>query len=322
MSNVMTSKAFAEQFCRLHTVKYNLVKADTLSSKYVSEWLIGAVSNCDSRVADDFPMISKKMRDEPTQFFRRSGLWITMKVFLQLSLTITLGEERGKNIYKLIMLKCMTNICSDLSEYANWHPNTIDTAVEMIAKVARRVEKLTEMPDYVQLANSVKQEAFDCISMVRKLVQKQHEELCSESYSKETKKMSKLSKLKSNMDHKLSPDLMSYLESRKNANYRIPLKLKKVTEDVEIDFDPTTPPDIRKIAMLERHGNDHEPLRMLCDAENWVLTYLGETEDASDVQYLRNLTNEYLPKARHFYRNEPVGYSRMILTILKIIQVR
>lgn len=317
----MASNAFAEQICHLHTVKYNSDKADPSSSKYVSQWLIGAVSNCDSRVADDFPIISKKMRDEPTQFFRRDGLWIAMKVFLQLSLTITLGEERGKYIYKLIMLKYMANICSDLSKYADWRPNSIDRAVEMIAKVARRVEKLTEMPDYVLLANDVKQEALDCISMVRKHVQKQHEEVCSESYSKENKKMSRLAKLRSDMDHKLSPELIGYLESRKNANYRIPLKVKKATEDEEIDFDPTTPPDIGKIAKLELDGNDHETLRLLCEAENWVLTYLDETQDTCDVQYLRDLTNEYLPKARHFYRDEPVGYSRMVLTILKIIQV-
>lgn len=95
MSDLITSDAFAEQICHLHEVKCNRENADVSRPKDMSQWLIGAVSNRNSQVAIDFPIVSKKMRDDPGTGFRRSGLWIAMKVFLQLGLTITLGEWNG-----------------------------------------------------------------------------------------------------------------------------------------------------------------------------------------------------------------------------------
>lgn len=138
--------------------------------------------------------------------------------------------------------------------------------------------------------------------------------------SEENKNNGDLRKLKFDDVHKLSLDFISYLEQRKNANYRIPVKDEIAQKNMEIHFDPTTPPVIRRITEL-RNDDSEEMLRVLCDTENWVLTYLGETQDGSDVQYLRNLAKEYIGKARHFYRDQPVGYSRMVLTVLKIIQV-
>lgn len=321
MSDLIKSDAFAEQICHLHKEKCNREIADMPRPKNVLQWLIGAMSNRDSHVAADFPVVSKKMRDEPGTGYRRSGLWISMKAFLQLSLTITLGETHGTYMYKLIVMKVMAAVCNRLSECAcaELSLSTIDTAVEMIAKVARRIEKLTNYSDvtvFTQLTAEVKAETCESIAKVRKLVQAQHQKV----QRKETKKNCDLRKLAFNDVHKLSRDLTSYLEQRKNANYRIPVKDEVPKVNIEINFDPATPPIIHRITELPNENSD-EMFRVLCDAENWVLTYLGETHDERDVRYLRDLATQYFEKARHFYRDEPVGYSRMVLTILKIIQV-
>lgn len=56
-------------------------------------------------------------------------------------------EWNGKHMYKLIMLKLMATICNRLSDCTDLGLNTIDTAIEMIAKVARRIEKIANFPD-------------------------------------------------------------------------------------------------------------------------------------------------------------------------------
>lgn len=321
MSDLIFSHAFVEQICYLHESKCGREKSDVSSPKYVSQWLLGALSNRDSHVAANFPIISKKMRDEPGPSFRRSGLWITIKAFLQLSLTITSGETHGKYFYKLIMLKFMAEMCKRLCDYGESSVNSVDTAIEMIAKVARRIDKLEHFPGVAvhnRLTEKVKAEVSRYIADVRRLVQKQHKKL----HTKETKQLSPLKRTKFDEDvvHKLSTGFTQYLEQRKNDNYRIPVKDEAPEIKMEEDFDPAKQPDIHRIQELRNDDSD-ETLRVLCDAENWVLTYLGETQVMEDVKYLRGLATKYFGKAHHFYRNEPVGYSRMVLTILKIIKV-
>lgn len=341
MSKLIKSKDFAEQISHLHEMNRNRIieggkgeapfqiDIDASTAKYVSQWLIGAASNRESKVSTKFPSISKKMRDEPGQGFRRSGLWVTIKVFLQLSLTIALGATNGKYMYKLVMLRFMSTMCECFSEYSERNLN-IDTAVEVIAKTARRIEKLANFPDasvYTQsmldLTAEVKAEAIECIAMVRDILQKTHKKMLSRE-TKETK-LNTTGQLKfdEHIFHKLSLNFDNYLKRRNNAICRIVLKEEKCEQDVKIKFEfeifnAANVPDVQQMAKL---SNDRETLRFLCDVENWVLIYLDDSQKKSDVKYLRDLATEYLAKALHFYKNDPVAYSTMVLTILKIIQV-
>ncbi|CAL8123847.1 unnamed protein product [Orchesella dallaii] len=122
----------------------------------VSDWIVGALvpatPNCTS---DEEPfqklLISKKFRDEVTQQmssraipFRRSGMWTSIKVVLQLKLLMNMKNENDTRItYKIIMLRILTYICQ---QYTNQcHSIDWDLTSQMLAKISRRVCKLENM---------------------------------------------------------------------------------------------------------------------------------------------------------------------------------
>lgn len=135
LSDLIRSEVFAKQICHLNEIKQTKGDsptkndADLSNPKYVTQWIIGAASDRNSRTTD-FPIISKKMRDDPGHGFRRSGLWITMKVLLQLGLINALNSaSHGKYMYKLVILKFMSKMCNYLGDYseAGLSVDTFDT---------------------------------------------------------------------------------------------------------------------------------------------------------------------------------------------------
>lgn len=268
------------------------------------------------------------MRDEPTHGFRRSGLWITMKVLLQLGLTIAFNSaSQGKYIYKLIMLKFMSAMCGHFSEYSETllTCDTIDRVVEILAKTARRVDKLTDIPDDCvdksainNLAIDVKDETIECIEKIRKMLDLDHKKM--QGSVKQSTNLSTVGQLKfeEHINHNVL-ELNEYVKERKIFHEP---KTEKCEEDdtssgQEFEFfDPNAAPDIQKIKSLDI---ENEWLQFLNDVENWVLSCLDESE--VQLEYLRSLATRYSDKAHHFYKNDPIGYSRMVLTMLKIIQV-
>lgn len=88
-------------------------------------------------ISEDIIPIQKSIKDEALSTdFRRSGLWATMKVALQLGLVEELGEVSGK-LYKLIMIKLLCQIIKE-------HNQTSDMALmmELLTKLAGKIEKL------------------------------------------------------------------------------------------------------------------------------------------------------------------------------------
>lgn len=326
ISNLIKSDVFAEQIGHFVELKRdkndakNQMDADATMQKYFSQWLVGAASDRVSNVATNFPIISKKMRDEPGQGFRRSGLWIAIKVFLQLGLTIELGETNGKLLYKLIMLRFMSTMCSYLCDVSELNLN-VDTAVHMLGKTARRVEKLNNFcavnPSIFKLVDTLKTETTDRLRKVR-LVLQQHQE----RHVIKDNKLSMQKKLKfvEHVQHELSTEFIMYLEQRKGSNNCGYVKMEKIEPDEEMieyaDYDPSVAPNI-----FQTLDNEFDTLHHFSHVENWVLSYLdGMSRDVTPM-YLRDLAIDYQGKARDFYRKDPTGYSRMVLTILKIIQV-
>ena len=79
------------------------------------------------------------MRGEARRPFRRSPIWMAAKVVLQLLLSTELGDEaRARLVYKLVVLKLLLRFleCSSLEQ------QDTGTAMQMLAKVARRMLKL------------------------------------------------------------------------------------------------------------------------------------------------------------------------------------
>lgn len=147
---MLGSVEFANQLCLLHdmeSTKNNI-------SDYLTKWLVTVLGDRSSTTAtaQDFPAITKKVRDEVCDTFRRSGHWMTIKVLLHLNLTIELGSADGSVVYKLIMLKFLTSVC-DL--YNGFAVLDIDLMNQMLAKLARRIEKLTNKDEPMETSNDI-----------------------------------------------------------------------------------------------------------------------------------------------------------------------
>lgn len=305
----------------------NLIDADVPCSKDVTQWLIGAASNSESHVDKGFPIVSKKMRDEPGPGFRRSGFWITMKAFLQLGLTITMGKVEGRYMYKMIMLRFMSAMCGYLSEYTVVNLK-IDTAAEMMAKTARRIDKLVNLSagtseSAVELSADVKADAIENISKIRQILETHHQQMQSYEAGKCQLSTQRRMRFDADVVHKLSPEFLEYLEQMRNANYQMQMgnaKAARNSGDHEASFVPAVQPDIDEFT---RPNNDRDMLELLNYVENWALDHLNRNDNPTPkAKYLRELFANYLGKAQNFYRNDPLGYSKMVLTSLKIIQVR
>lgn len=338
-SKLIKSQIFAEQISHLngtHCIQAderdkgearNYINAEVPCSKDVIEWLFGAVSNRRSYVDRNLPIISKKMRDEPGLGFRRSGLWISLKVFLQLSLTIILGEKHGKHIYKLIMLRFMSTMCSYLSEYQKSNLS-IDTANEMLGKIARRIDKLTNFTDTDSLTQSVldltsqlRAEAVKSVSEIRHILDMHHKKMQHAEATKCRLSTQKQLHFEEHVIHKLSPEFREYLKQLRNVNGSKYVDSATTTADsCEMVFIPQDKPCLKQFTDL---SDPHKMLQILNYVENWVLTHLsGTNTQLPSSNYLRKLAIKYLGKAQHFYDRDPLGYSRMVLTMLKIIKVR
>lgn len=325
ISDLIKSEVFAEQIGHFHELKRDKseakikLDADTSKRKYVTQSLVGAVSDRHSEAPPDFPIISKKMRDEPGQGSRRSGLWIAIKVFLQLGLRIELGAQQGHCVYKAVMLRFMSNLAHFYKDASEQVLN-VDTAVEMLAKLARRVEKLNRLHVInPSLVAELRVETTARIKAIRQRLDRHYARHVSKPNSLSTQK-----KLRFNEDiqQKMSNDFTEYMDQRKNTIYRELVKTEKIEADKEINensvYDPLAAPDLHRLTVL---NNENNALRIFSHIENWVLEHLDRLARNVSPVYLRDLGIEYLTKARDWYKDDPLGYSRMVLTVLQIIRV-
>lgn len=351
---------------------------------YCSQWLLGVVSNRSTVVEKEYRVISKKMRDEIIMGagslpFRRSGFYTAMKVFLQLSLTIVLGDERGKFLYKLIMLKFMCRSYND---------KTIDDdiAVQIITKMARRMDKIAHYSksfnelgsELVELKNAIICSAQDFVKDVRTKMDKKNRSIL-ESECKRSK-LQPLPGLLFERDiiHKI-PKILRYIEFRKQnivsesvnetskprpiirqpslyrqntyhvtfgnfeniheapsnfmyANIRaeyspywsdetLSKSATKTPQPREITRHPWQNVDRPEVHKIQNVYGEIDTLQLLSDVENWILATLDRNYPNLDAEYLYELTAAYKSKAQEFYRDDCFGYTKMVLAMLKIIQV-
>lgn len=113
---------------------------------------------------------------------------MSIKVLLQHNLTLQLGAENGKLIYKIVMLQFSISICALYKEYQTFD---IDLLSQMIAKLARRIEKMpiiceTTPKDIASVFNSVIKEAKDSIKTIRQKIDSQIKKLQREIEKKST----------------------------------------------------------------------------------------------------------------------------------------
>lgn len=336
---MLKSEEFAEQIQHLNSKKMSRAMSKSKKSQnefdedrnvshpmYVSQWLVAVASSRCSKVNEACPVISKKMRDEVIKGkgkgdlpFRRSGFYTCMKVFLQLGLTIELGSNHAKFIYKLAMLKFISGVCQDHSVDAH-------IAIHMLAKIARRMEKIRKCElsvddnceGLVDLKKRVLLDAGRIIHIEREKMNESYDAI--EANERRKSFLEPMPKLPFEEDiiH-IIPNLLEHMKVR-NAkavsdpvdNYPHPRQI------IRHAWHNMAFPEVNRLNQI---SGEIDVSQLLADFEHWILVALDENYRNYTASSLRALATAYMSKARSFYQNDCFGYSKMVLAMLKIIQV-
>lgn len=300
---------------------------DVANDSFVSEWLCASLSNRSSAVASnaDFPQITKKIRDEIVydkgdKPFRRSGMWMTIKIFLQLNLCIEYGEIEGTVRYKALLLEAMCKM-SKVWLRSDFADINIDLAMQMLAKIARRNEKLNRFAaNFGEIVEPIKKTVIETIKDVRSKIDLQFQNLIARDELVASYEPLTNVDFESHIVHTI-PQLKSYTQKRIHFqpakseidNFPRPETIARHREN-NIRF-----PDI---SLLSEPKSSEDKLNLaLVDIEIWIAKHLETQCRSADVSAIRKLTFAYSETAKAFYTGDPLGGSRMILSILKIIQV-
>lgn len=287
---------------------------------YVSQWLLAIASSRSSKVNEEFPMISKKMRDEVIMGqeylpFRRSGFYTALKVFLQLGLTIEMKGKRGKFVYKLVMLKFMSGFCIKPSVDA-------DIVIQMLAKIARRIEKIRSSVEcagelgieLITMKNMIMDDAMETIRVTRETLNANFDVMQTNVRLREMQRLP----FEQDVNHQI-PKLLAYIEKRnaESASESVDNNpyAKHITRHA---WENMTFPDVNKLSQV---SGEIDVLQLLADFEHWILVALEENYRKYTATKIRTLATAYMSKALSFYQNDCFGYSKMVLVMLKIIQV-
>lgn len=334
-SEMVRSQEFASQLCKL----YNTFQTKNPKQEYVNTWLTTALSDVDTTVAT-FPKIKKKMRDEATgmsdsqqsyidpnikmckgNYFQRSSFYMAIKVFLQLSLTAELGEENGLFIYKLIMLNFMAEFCEIFENPYSFSTLNADLMRQFLAKMARRIEKLSLMKSGHSEENicmDVVNKTKCTISNIRIKIDQKFQRIYTKSkFFPELRPLDHLN-FKADIHQKIRY-LRPYLEKRKSSNekkniYSVKVHFKTFKRH---DIRHKTPPSMKSFDECEEEIERH---LILTDFENWILyRNLDFSKVRSKVKTLLECGRKYIRIPEEFHIGDPFGISKMVLVRLKLI---
>lgn len=316
---------------------YHLHETQSHSPNLVSGWLAEVLSDEHVQTArpNEFPPITKKLRDEihgknMQTAFRRSAFYMCVKSLLQHSLTMELGADIGKLLYKTIILQFITKMCnafktSDSKSY------DISLMCQIMAKLGRRIEKMTNMTDQLnenldeeiqEMKVSSIHEAKATIKAIRTKVDAQINKLQSDD-----EKNSNLSPL-NDLDFEKDA-IQKVLKLEDYVNERI--KMKMSTEDTE-NHPKSAPKYVRHNFELFNAPPTHyfkgfkdstEAQIRLMDFENWAL-YQLKLDDDNDIVSAETIRIDsflYASTAEKIYENDQHSKSKMILVRLKLLAI-
>lgn len=340
---MLNSLEFAQQLCGLDQIGRVTQEEDDIANMacrtYVSQWLLPMLSTHQSAVIrqTECPIIAKKIRDDVIGTkhqvlqlpFRRSGLWLFMKAILQFNMTIELGELVGKIMYKLVALKLVGILCNFYNTRMYGKLN-VDIVLHMLAKLARRIEKIDHL---ISLLDDEHPNKFDAlpngfedlynatIDEVKLVIYKVKEKLDRQIHrmeinDEESSRLVPLTQLDFVADvHQKLPKLRRHLATR-----HIPLQSNENTEKLKMKFFTRHLIGSLEAPDLSEFDKVKTPVDIgvfLCDFENWILYALYDFNGCTP-QTLRSLSFAYGQLAAKHYKDDPLGFSRTVLTQMKI----
>lgn len=288
------------------------------------------------------PIITKKVRHEligesKQHYFRRSRVYMSTKVLLQHSLTMQLGAELGKFVYKILMMKFFNELCGPYTE-RHCTAFNIDLLSQMIAKMARRIEKLDETQpdqlddDYSRFFRKTIERSQQVIKTIRHKIDAQIRKIQQNDEHRLIKPMKRLD-FESAVRHEI-PVLNGYLNERiANAGNDdddgdvnlIDCQIKSYRRHFSGPQWPSAAEAIVDInakadsANNKEHDGGLERRLFWIDFENRVL-YTDDLADKSP-ELMREWALQYLKYAEQTYDDDQLLKSRMLLVYLKLIEV-
>lgn len=314
---MLRSTEFAHQLCLLYETD-----PKTKDRNYISKWLLTVLMDESSITASqqEFPLIKKKIRDEiigkPTDYFRRSGFYMCVKVILLHNLTHELGHDTAKLLYKIIMLQFLDRKCAVFNE-RSFKTLNVDLVTEFMAKLARRIEKLSEMEgnQFKELKERVIHNATNTIQQTRCKIDKQIKYI--ECTDVEKSLLTPLIDLNFESDvFQKVPKLRDYVDKRtNNASQAIdPPAIQVKTYQRHYMEQPNAPP----LSFGEVNCEIERNL-FTTDFENWILYKLDINETSYGPDNLRTWSTNYISIADSFYKGDQLGVSKSVLVCLKML---
>ena len=284
-----------------------------MNPRYVTEWLT-AVASADSPMSDYPVPVVKKIRDDVLWKgallpFRRSSMWMSIKVVLQIMLSNMYEGECGKVLYKLIMCRILGNLCYYAEEVKH------EVLLQMIQKLAKRLYKIEKFPKdlrYDLLLNKCLENCFMIIQRIRNDLDFSFERILMEKRAL-TAKLD-IGRLRSS--DKIHGNLKCLQEILR-------LKAINLGPSTIQDTKPISAPrnksvDFPDIDYLDRCP-ENELTVVLYDIENWVRYHIDAYTGSGKSKKLFELMKKYINKSSTFYKSDPRGYSRMTLASIHII---
>jgi hypothetical protein len=332
--DVLYSISFANQIADLGTIQSSFATSnktetaqieirDVPDPKIVFEWIPAILVSSDSLeiIFNDDQKIMKKIRDDIVcdsdnhYPFRRSGLWMAIKVALQLRLCELCGELKGKIFYKMIISMVIYQLCKISQNFLI----SSDLKLQIIKKLARKIFKLdllAKESNNVKMINKTVELSSQVIENVKFSLNKTFGETIFKSRSLPAKL--DLSNIDfQDITHKETETLEKEINFLKNINCN-----EKVSEIQKPNCkDRNTTSSFPNLGYLDVESAD-DLATALYDIECWVqridLVLFSQNEKINSFQ-LKELMIKYIDKAIKFYENDELANSRMIITCTKIV---
>lgn len=287
---------------------------DTTNPSLVTEMLMAILASLGEPVICQ--QIQKRTRDDVLwddclSPWRRSALWLAIRVALQTTLTNALGSEEGRSEYKNFMIFLVTEIASRASA-ANL-PD--DLCHVIVAKVARRASKLGP-----EILSFVQDRALDVCQRINSKQTRTWKAVCD----KDGKRQTFVDKSNLERDTCLTLDT-----SRRYLDAILDNDLGMHQESSS--FEPKCHPWLslhRGLPGLDGLGSvKEESIYALAEFEAWVSDCLPTwrqqhlaANNSENCMDLAELTKKYRDAALQHYHGAPEQISTMILVIAELWQ--
>ena len=285
---------------------------DTTHPGLVTEMLMAILASLGKPVVCH--QIQKRTRDDVLWNdcllpWRRSALWLTVRVALQSTLIHALGSEQGTSEYKNFMISLMTEIAllasgADLSD---------ELCHVIVAKVARRASKLGP-----KILSFVQDRALTICQMINYKQKRVWKAVCDQ----DGKRPTTVDKESFERDTALSLN---------NSNHYLSIILDSVRGILQTEsfFAPQCHSWLglhRGLPSLDGlHTVEDENVYILAEFETWISGCLPTwrnqrlaAPDSEDCMALAELTTKYRDAALRLYQGAPEQISIMILVIAEL----